>query len=198
MTHFTILDGSIVGVYILLTMIAGLAVRKYVGKVEHFLLAGREMNIYLGVASLAATEFGIVTCMYTAQNGYDYGFAGSTPGILNAMSHVVPFEHVFSFEDAAEFETKAREIALTYVPRLVGKSFHVRLHRRGLKGTISTPTEERFLDEALLEALAAAGGPGRISFEDHDCVLLIETVGKSGGLTLWTREELKRYPFLPA
>lgn len=121
-----------------------------------------------------------------------------TPGILNAMSHVVPFEHVFSFEDAAEFETKAREIALTYVPRLVGKSFHVRLHRRGLKGTISTPTEERFLDEALLEALAAAGGPGRISFEDPDCVLLIETVGQSGGLALWTREELKRYPFLPA
>ena len=51
-------------------MIAGLMVRKYVGKVEHFLVAGREMNVYLGIASLAATEFGIVTCMYTAQNGY--------------------------------------------------------------------------------------------------------------------------------
>ena len=82
-----------------------------------------------------------------------------SPGILNAMSHVVPFEHLFEFEDAAEFETKAREIALTYVPRLIGKSLHVRLHRRGLKGTISTPTEERFLDEALLGALAAAGSP---------------------------------------
>ena len=121
-----------------------------------------------------------------------------SPGILNAMSHVVPFEHVFSFEDAAEFETKAREIALTYVPRFIGKSFHVRFHRRGLKGTISTPTEERFLDEALLEALAAADGPGRISFEDPDCVLLIETMGQRGGFALWTREELKRYPFLPA
>ena len=86
-----------------------------------------------------------------------------SPGILNAMSHVVPFEHLFEFEDAVEFETKAREIALTYVPRLIGKSFHVRLHRRGLKGTISTPTEERFLDEALLEALTTAGSPGRPS-----------------------------------
>lgn len=121
-----------------------------------------------------------------------------SPGILNAMSHVVPFEHLFEFEDAVEFETKAREIALTYVPRLIGKSFHVRLHRRGLKGTISTPTEERFLDEALLGALVAAGGPGRISFEDPDCVLLIETLGQRGGLALWTREELNRYPFLPA
>src|SRR5512137_2958657 len=86
MSHFSwLVDGSIVGLYLLATMAAGIAVRKYVGKVEHFLLAGREMNIYLGVASLAATEFGIVTCMYTAQNGYEFGFSGSMPGILNAV-----------------------------------------------------------------------------------------------------------------
>ena len=86
MTHITWIDGSMVGVYLLATMIAGIAVRKYVGKVEHFLVAGREMNVYLGIASLAATEFGVVTCMYTAQNGYDKGFAGSTPGILQAVA----------------------------------------------------------------------------------------------------------------
>ena len=58
MTNFNwLLDGSIVGVYLLVTMIAGLMVRKYVGKVEHFLVAGREMDVYLGIASLAATEF---------------------------------------------------------------------------------------------------------------------------------------------
>jgi SSS family solute:Na+ symporter len=85
MTHFSWwLDGSIVGVYLLATMIAGVMVRKYVGKVEDFIVAGREMNVYLGIASLAATEFGIVTCMYTAQNGYEKGFAGAIPGILNA------------------------------------------------------------------------------------------------------------------
>ncbi len=86
MTHFSWMDGSIVGVYILATMIAGIAVRKYVGKVEHFLIAGREMNLYLGIASLAATEFGVVTCMYTAQSGYVNGFAGATPGILAALA----------------------------------------------------------------------------------------------------------------
>jgi SSS family solute:Na+ symporter len=87
MTHFNwLLDGSIVGVYLLVTMVAGLMVRKYVGKVEQFLVAGREMDVYLGIASLAATEFGIVTCMYTAQNGYEKGFAGATPGILMAFA----------------------------------------------------------------------------------------------------------------
>ena len=89
-THFNwLLDGSIVGFYLLATMVAGLMVRKYVSRVDHFLVAGREMNIYLGIASLAATEFGIVTCMYTAQAGYTRGFAGAIPGICNAIAMFV-------------------------------------------------------------------------------------------------------------
>jgi SSS family solute:Na+ symporter len=83
------LDAAIIGVYLVATMAAGIMVRKYVGKVEHFLVAGREMNLYLGIASLAATEFGIVTCMYTAQAGYRFGFAGATPGIANAIAMFV-------------------------------------------------------------------------------------------------------------
>src|SRR6186713_3337291 len=87
MTNFNwLLDGSIFGLYLLVTMVAGLMVRKYVGKVEHFLVAGREMNVYLGIASLAATEFGIITCMYTAQAGYANGFAGCWPGICQAVA----------------------------------------------------------------------------------------------------------------
>lgn len=87
MSHFSwLVDGSIVGLYLVVTMAAGLLVRRYVGKVEHFLVAGREMNVFLGIASLAATEFGIVTCMYTAQAGYEYGFSGATPGILQALA----------------------------------------------------------------------------------------------------------------
>lgn len=90
MTRFSPwLDGPIVGLYLLASMVAGLAVRRYVGKVEHFLVAGREMNVYLGVASLAATEFGIVTCMYTAEAGYRYGFSGATPGLCQALAMLV-------------------------------------------------------------------------------------------------------------
>ena len=82
----TIVDGGIVGLYLLVTMVVGIAIRKYVGKVEDFLVARREMDVYLGIASLAATEFGIVTCMYAAQNGYDKGFAGAIPGILTFVA----------------------------------------------------------------------------------------------------------------
>lgn len=87
MTHFSWwIDGSTVGLYLLVTLIAGVIVRKYVGKVEHFLVAGREVNVYLGIASLAATEFGVVTCMYSAQLGYNHGFAGAIPGIIQAAA----------------------------------------------------------------------------------------------------------------
>jgi SSS family solute:Na+ symporter len=85
MSHFSWpVDGLIVGIYLLITMIAGLVVRKYVSRVEDFLVAGREMNVYLGIASLAATEFGVITCMYAAQAGYERGFAGAFPGLCQA------------------------------------------------------------------------------------------------------------------
>lgn len=86
MTHFSWIDGSIVISYLLVTMAVGLSVRKYVGKVEHFLVAGRELDIYLGIASLAATEFGIVTCMSSAELGYKHGFAGASVGITYALA----------------------------------------------------------------------------------------------------------------
>jgi solute:Na+ symporter, SSS family len=80
------LDAPIVGAYLLVTMAAGLYVRRYVGGVDDFLLAGREMNVYLGIASLAATEFGIITCMYAAELGYNFGFSGAILGILSALA----------------------------------------------------------------------------------------------------------------
>ena len=89
MHAFGWLDWGIIGIYLAGTMAAGLAMRKYVGKVEHFIVAGREMDVYLGVASLAATEFGIITAMYTAELGYKNGFAGATPGILMAVAMLV-------------------------------------------------------------------------------------------------------------
>jgi len=56
MASFSWVDESIVGLYLLAVITAGVALRKYVGKVEHFLLAGRDLNLYLGIATLAATE----------------------------------------------------------------------------------------------------------------------------------------------
>lgn len=121
MTNFNwLIDGSIVGVYLLLTMAAGLWVRKYVTKVEDFLVAGREMNVYLGIASLAATEFGIVTCMYTAEAGYRYGFAGATPGIAMAISMLIVGYTGFCIKPL-------RDSGVITIPELIEKQFGSRV-----------------------------------------------------------------------
>ncbi|MBN2295166.1 MAG: sodium:solute symporter family protein [Pirellulales bacterium] len=86
MSNFSILDGSIVGIYLIGCMVAGIMARRYVSRVDQFLVAGREMNLYLGIASLAATEFGIATCMYSAELGFKYGFSGATPGVMMCLS----------------------------------------------------------------------------------------------------------------
>jgi len=113
-------DGGIVGLYIVITMLLGLYVRKYVGKVEHFLVAGREVNLHLGIASLAATEFGIITCMYAAQNGYLYGFAGATPGVLYAVAML--------FVGLSGFVIKPlRESGVMTIPELLDRKFGERI-----------------------------------------------------------------------
>jgi SSS family solute:Na+ symporter len=122
LSHFGWIDGSIVGLYLLATMAAGIAVRRYVGGVEDFLLAGREMDVHLGIASLAATEFGIVTCMYAAESGYRFGFAGSTPGILMALA--------MFFVGTTGFCVKPlREAGVMTLPELFERRFGPRIRR---------------------------------------------------------------------
>ena len=90
MTNFNFLiDGSIVLLYLIGTVAAGLWARKYVRTVADYLVAGRSVNLYLGIASLAATEFGIATFMANAELGYKYGFAGTTPGVATAIAMFV-------------------------------------------------------------------------------------------------------------
>lgn len=56
--------------------------------------------------------------------------------------------------------------------------------------------EERLFDTLLLEELEKSGKPGKISFDDPDAVIAIETLGTWAGLALFTREEKERYPFI--
>ena len=78
----TLLDWSIILVYLAGCLAAGLWMRRFVRGVQDFAVAGREMDVNLGIASLAATELGLVTIMYTAQLGYEKGFAGAAIGVI--------------------------------------------------------------------------------------------------------------------
>jgi len=71
--HFAAIDWFIVVSYLLLSVAAGLLGKKYIGNVSHYLVAGRELGMYAGIATLAATEIGTITFMYNGELGYKYG-----------------------------------------------------------------------------------------------------------------------------
>jgi tRNA(Ser,Leu) C12 N-acetylase TAN1 len=102
----------------------------------------------------------------------------------------------FEFRSTEEFKDKGKSIVLGWSPRLTGRSFHVRLHRRGGRHDLRTLDAERFFDGALIDATTMAGTPGKISFTDPDVVIAIDTIDDRAGMALWTRENLTRHRLL--
>ncbi|HTS70628.1 MAG TPA: sodium:solute symporter family protein [Terriglobia bacterium] len=80
--HFHLLDWIIVVGYLAGTMAAGLYGKKYVSGLSEFLVAGRQLGTFIGIATLAATEIGTITFMYYAELGYKTGFASFVNGLI--------------------------------------------------------------------------------------------------------------------
>ena len=74
-TNFGPLDWCIAVAFLVGSTVAGLWSRRYIHNLEGFLIAGRRVRGHLGVASIIATEMGLVTVVYSAQKGFTGGFA---------------------------------------------------------------------------------------------------------------------------
>lgn len=118
------------------------------------------------------------------------------PDMQAYIARIMPVHERFQFQSLEEFEEKAREAIAPWSPKFAGTSFHVRMHRRGFKGRISSQEEEQTLDHFIIETLARTGQSASVTFDDPDLILVIETVGQGGGAALWTREDSERYGFL--
>jgi tRNA(Ser,Leu) C12 N-acetylase TAN1 len=118
------------------------------------------------------------------------------PALYDAISRVAPAHYHFEFHSTDEFKNQAQSIVVQWLPKLSGRSFHVRLHRRGSSRALHTTAIERFLDDVLLDALQPAGAPGKLSFSDPDVVITIDTIDDWVGISLWTREDLARHRLL--
>jgi len=82
---FTGIDWLIVIVYLIVSVAVGLIGKRFVGNVSHFLVAGRELGLYVGIATLAATEIGTITYMYNGELGYKYGFAAFAAALISGL-----------------------------------------------------------------------------------------------------------------
>jgi SSS family solute:Na+ symporter len=59
---------------------------KYIRDMDDYVVAGRSVRTYLGVASMIAAELGLVTVMYSAQKGFSCGFAAFAIAVLAAVA----------------------------------------------------------------------------------------------------------------
>ena len=81
LTNFAALDWIIVVVYLVVTVAKGVWVNRYVGDLSDFIVAGRELRIYLAIATMTGTEIGLVTVMYNAQEGFSAGLSAYVIGL---------------------------------------------------------------------------------------------------------------------
>ncbi|MHC4510592.1 MAG: sodium:solute symporter family protein [Planctomycetota bacterium] len=72
---FGLLDWCIVAVYLIGIVAVGVYIKRYISNVTDFIVAGRGLKIFLGIATMIGTELGLVTVMYSAQKGFTGGFA---------------------------------------------------------------------------------------------------------------------------
>jgi len=81
-------------------------------------------------------------------------------------------------------------------PQIAGRSFHVRVERRGHKGVMNTRDLELRFGEFLWSLLNKDGRSPVISFADPEVVVAIEVVGAVAGIALVERALRHQYTFV--
>lgn len=88
-TNFGVQDWAIVVVFLVVSTALGLYAKKYIRQVDDYVVAGRAVKTYLGVASIIASELGLVTVMYSSQKGFTGGFAAFHIAALSAIVSLI-------------------------------------------------------------------------------------------------------------
>ena len=122
--------------------------------------------------------------------------ASKEPVLIDSISRIAPAQACFDYEGDRDFEGQVLAIAAPWLERLGGKSFHVRLHRRGDGLACATQDEEARVGGLLLQELEKQGLSARIEFNDPDLVLSIDAVDGRAGVALWSRDDLCAHRFL--
>lgn len=114
--NFTGFDIAIIIIYLAGIFFAGVLMKKYVRRIEDYLVAGRSMKLNLGLVALMCTEIGVVTFIYYAELGYKAGFS--------ALIVAFPTMLAFFFLGKTGFIIKPLlEMKIMTVPEFFSKKF---------------------------------------------------------------------------
>ncbi|HIF31419.1 MAG TPA: sodium:solute symporter family protein [Planctomycetes bacterium] len=94
-TNFSIYDWGIVVAYLSVSLVIGLFVKRFAVSMTSYIGAGRGVGTWLGVATMTGTELGLITVMYSAEKGFNGGFAAfhiaALAGIVTLMVGLTGF-----------------------------------------------------------------------------------------------------------
>lgn len=122
--NFAALDWIILVAYMVLTVIAGIWVKRYVEDLSGYMVAGRRVKVSLGVATFAATEMGVITFMYFGELGYRAGFSAFIIGMLAMVAYTAVGKTGFII-------SRLRELNMMTIPEFYEKRFSRRVRLIG-------------------------------------------------------------------
>jgi solute:Na+ symporter, SSS family len=85
--NFGTIDWVVTIIYLVGSVVVGIWAKRYVEDLAGYMVAGRNVKVYLGIATFVATELGTVTFVYYGELGYVAGYAGFIIGILALVAY---------------------------------------------------------------------------------------------------------------
>lgn len=122
--------------------------------------------------------------------------AKQDPALYGAIARVAPAMRNFEFRSTNAFYERIKPIVCEWTLALAGRSFHVRMHRRGGPVDLHATEVEQRLDGIIREATGVAGKSATVCFDRPDAVIVIDTVGARAGVSLWTRYDVAQHRLL--
>lgn len=87
--NFGYVDWIILIAYLVFTLAVGFWVKRYVEDLRGYMVADRRVKVALGVATIEATEIGIITFMYFGELGYVAGFSCFIIGLCGMFAYML-------------------------------------------------------------------------------------------------------------
>jgi tRNA(Ser,Leu) C12 N-acetylase TAN1 len=120
----------------------------------------------------------------------------TSPVVRAALGKAIPIDRSVRFADPATFVDDVTATLAPLADRFAGRTFFVRVFRRGFRGTLDSTRAEGEIGARLVGLLEAQGETPRVRFTDPDVIVAIETLRDEAGIALLDRELRQTHSFV--
>ena len=125
------------------------------------------------------------------QDAYD-----RVPLLRGALGKAIPIERRLRFAAPDTFVDEVMAVLDALAERLAGRTFFVRVFRRGFRGAMDSTRLEGEIGARLVSLLETRGERPTVRFRDPDVVVSIETLRDEAGIAVLDRELRAAHPFV--